>query len=192
MRAITFDIETKLAPLGHGKIDPMTLSLTVVGIHDEGRNVYESFTEEELPRLWPILEQAELLIGFNSDSFDIPLLNRYYPGNLTSIPSLDLLAEVQKALGRRIRLDALAQGTLKAQKSGNGLEAGKWWEEGKYDAVREYCLQDVRLTRSLYEYALAHRVLKYKDLQDIKEIKIDTSSWHTRAGAPALTKTLGL
>jgi DEAD/DEAH box helicase domain-containing protein len=134
-----------------------------------------------------------MLIGFNSDSFDIPLLNRYYPGDLAHIRSLDLLSEVQKVLGRRIRLQSLAEATLGRGKTGEGLKAGEWWKEGKKDEVAKYCIEDVRLTRELYDYALAHGILKYKDLRDIRDIKLDTSSWEKGADhIPVMTHAFQL
>ena len=104
MREITFDIETKNLIPALARQDMTRLDLSIVGIHDSETDEYTSYSQEELPKLWPIIEKADVLIGFNSDSFDIPLLNNYYPGDLTKIRSLDLLVEVQKALGRRIRL----------------------------------------------------------------------------------------
>lgn len=193
MRAITFDIESISDSVVRGHIDVSEQELTVVAIHDSETGEYSSYFKEELPNLWPILERADMLIGFNSDSFDIPLLNRYYPGDLSHIRSLDLLSEVQKVLGRRIRLQSLAEATLGKGKSGDGLKAGDWWKEGKKDEVAQYCIEDVRLTRALYDYALAHNVLKYKDLRDIRDIKMDTSSWEQKAtGAPAMTHALPL
>ncbi len=177
MRAITFDIESISDSNVRGRVNVDEQELTVVAIHDSQTGEYASYSREELPRLWPIIERADLLIGFNSDTFDIPLLNRYYPGDLTNMRSLDLLSEVAKALGRRIRLQSLAQATLGKGKAGDGLAAMDWWREGKHDKVREYCIEDVRLTRELYDYALAHGVLKYKDLREIRDIKLDTSSW---------------
>lgn len=191
MRAITFDIESISDSVVRGHIDVTEQELIVVAIHDSLTGEYASFSKEELPRLWPIIERADMLIGFNSDSFDIPLLNRYYPGDLSHIRSLDLLSEVQKVLGRRIRLQSLAEATLKRGKSGDGLKAGEWWREGKKDKVREYCIEDVRLTRELYDYALAHGVLKYKDLRTIRDIKLDTSSWN-ESGAAVSTMTHAL
>jgi len=193
MRAITFDIESISDSVVRGHIDVNEQELTVVGIHDSETGEYSSYFKEDLPKLWPILERADMLIGFNSDSFDIPLLNRYYPGNLLHIRSLDLLSEVQKVLGRRIRLQALAEATLGRGKSGDGLKAGEWWKEGKKDEVAKYCIEDVRITRELYDYALANGVLKYKDLRDIRDIKIDTSLWGISATlSPAMTHTLQL
>lgn len=191
MRAITFDIESISDSVVRGHIDVNEQEITVVAIHDSGTGEYTSYFREELHKLWPILEHADMLIGFNSDSFDIPLLNRYYPGNLLHMHSLDLLVEVQKVLGRRIRLHSLAEATLGRGKSGDGLKAGEWWKEGKRDKVAEYCIEDVRLTRELYDYALEHGVLKYKDLRDIRDIKIDTSHWgRSAATAPAMTHAL--
>ena len=181
MRAITFDIESINDSPIRGRVDVAEQELIVVGIHNSETGAYTSYTKEELPGLWPIIESADLLIGFNSNSFDIPLLDRYYPGNLSRIRSLDLLVEVQEVLGRRIRLQSLAEATLGEGKSGDGMQAGVWWRAGEKDKVREYCLKDVRLTRALYDYARAHGVLKYKDLNEIRDIKLDTSAWENDA-----------
>ena len=192
MREITFDIETANAFPTLSRNDLSRMELAVVAIHDSETGEYSSYSKEELTKLWPILETADVLIGYNSNSFDIPLLNNYYPGDLTKIRSLDLLVEVQTALGRRLRLQSLAEGTLKAKKSGDGLQSVRWWQEGLYDKVREYCIQDVRLTRKIYEYALEHGALKYKDLKDTKTIKIDTSNWQIDQERNAFTHTLAL
>ena len=191
MRAITFDIESISDSVVRGHIDVNEQELTVVAIHDSETGANSSYFKDELPKLWPILERADQLIGFNSDTFDIPLLNRYYPGDLSHLRSLDLLAEVQKVLGRRIRLQSLAEATLGKGKKGDGLKASEWWKEGKKDKVAEYCIEDVRLTRELYDYAMEHGVLKYKDLNTIRDIKLDTSLWGSEVrNAPAMTHTL--
>lgn len=192
-RAITFDIESISDSVVRGHIDVNEQELIVVAIHDSLTNEYTSFDKEDLPKLWPILEHADFLIGYNSNSFDIPLLNRYYPGDLTHVPSLDLLVEVQNVLGRRLRLQSLAEATLGRGKSGDGLKAGEWWREGKKELVREYCIEDVRLTRELYDYAMKHGVLKYKDLRDIRDVKLDTSKWSERKSTvPSMTHAFQL
>ena len=192
MRYLVFDIETKMAPFGRGRIDVNELELTVVGVYDSATDAYTAYTRDELPKLWPVIERSDMLIGFNSDYFDIPLLNRYYPGDLSKIRSLDLLSEVYGALGRRLRLDTLARATLGRGKIGDGAKAGEWWDAGQFDKVKEYCLEDVRLTKELYDYALAHGVLKYKDLLETRDIKLDTSTWGTAANVPAMTHALPL
>ncbi len=190
MRVITFDIETSNTLPALSRTDYSRLDISVVGIHDSETNEYSSYTQEEFPKLWPIIEQSQILVGFNSDSFDIPILNKYYPGDLTQLKSIDLLVEVQKVLGRRIRLQSLAEATLKRGKGGDGLKAIEWWAQGEVDKVREYCIEDVRITRELFDYALKNGSLKYKDLRDNRDIKIDTRDWLAPIQAPSLTHTL--
>jgi DEAD/DEAH box helicase domain-containing protein len=192
MREITFDIETaNLIPV-MSRQEYHRLDISIVGVHDSVSGEYTSYSKEEFPKLWPLLEQADVLIGYNSDSFDVPLLNHYYPGDLTQIRSLDLMVEVQKVLGRRLRLQNLAEATLGHGKSADGLKAVEWWQQGEYDKVREYCIQDVKVTRELYEYALKHNKLKYKDLRETRDIKLDTSGWQSGEQTNAFTRTLGL
>lgn len=191
MRAITFDIETANAFPSLARNDLSQMEISIVGIHDSETDEYTSYSKEEFPLLWPILERADMLIGFNSNTFDIPILNRYYPGDLTKIKSLDLLVEVYKTLGRRVRLQSLAEATLGKGKGGNGLQAVEWWAAGEYEKVRKYCIEDVRITRELYDYALANGSLKYKDINQKKEIRIDTRGWEEVAEAPPTTHTLG-
>lgn len=189
MRKVVFDIETKNIFADVGKADPALLDLSIVCIHDSETDSYSSFLEEELPTLWPILEKTDMLIGYNSDHFDIPLLNKYYPGDLKHIKSLDLLREIKNSLGRRIKLDTVAEATLGVGKSGHGLQAIEWWKNGEIEKIRKYCLDDVRITKEIYDYALKNGCVKYKDFGKIKEIKLDTSTWEEQE-ASSMTHTL--
>ena len=163
--------------------------MSVVCIYDTETQKYSSYFKEALKDLWPILEKADMLIGYNSDHFDIPLLNKYYSGDLTKIKSLDILKEIKNSLGRRLKLDTIAEATLGVNKSGNGLEAVVWWKQGKKEEVKKYCLDDVKITKEVYEYALKNGVLKYKDMGLIKDIKLDTSKWEQKNDS-AITHTL--
>jgi len=189
MKKIIFDCETANIFTEVGSSNPADLDLSVVCIYDSDTGEYRSFFQEELNNLWPILEKADLLIGYNSDHFDIPLLNKYYSGDLTKINSLDLLKEIKKSLGRRIKLDTVAEATIGINKSGNGLEAVTWWKQGKKEEVKKYCLDDVRITKEVYEYALKNGILKYKDAGEIKDIKLNTSTWNDKSES-IITHTL--
>jgi DEAD/DEAH box helicase domain-containing protein len=187
MRKITLDIETTS---GTGLVfDPRSMELTVVGIHDSETDTYTAFTQEELPQLWQILERADMVIGYNSDHFDIPILNKYYAGDLSKIKSLDLLSEIKNVLGRRLKLDSVAQATLGKGKIGSGLDAIKWWAAGEYEKVKKYCLEDVKITKEVYEYALKNGKLHYTDLGQKRDIVIDTSKWE-QLSKGSLTHTL--
>ncbi len=177
MKKIVFDIETSNIFQDVASTDPAALDLSVVCIYDYDTDKYSSFTRETLSELWPIFEKADMIIGFNSDHFDIPILNKYYSGDLTKIKSLDLLKEVKDSLGRRIKLDIIAEATLGRNKSGHGLEAIVWWRNGEKQKVIDYCIEDVKITKEIYEYAQKNKSLKYLDGKEIKEIKIDTTNW---------------
>lgn len=190
MRKIIFDIETDgiITNIGGKEIFP---NMYIVCIYDSETDRYQSFTQTQLKDLWPILEKADILIGYNSESFDTPILNKYYSGDLSKIGSLDLLSEIKKSLGRRIKLDSVAEATLGRKKTGHGLEAMEWWKQGRYDDVIKYCIEDVKITKDIYEYALKNGHLKFKDRDtgQIKEIKLDTSKWNNKTES-AITHTL--
>jgi len=189
MRKIIFDIETSNTFTEAGSSESADLDLSVVCIYDTETQKYSSFFQEELKDLWPILEKADMIIGYNSDHFDIPLLGKYYSGDLTKIKSLDILKEIKNSLGRRLKLDTIAEATLGINKSGNGLEAVTWWKQGKKEEVKKYCLDDVKITKEVYEYAMKNGILKYKDAGIVKDIKLDTSKWEQKSSS-AITHTL--
>ncbi|MDO8482214.1 MAG: ribonuclease H-like domain-containing protein [bacterium] len=189
MRKIVFDIETSNLFQDVGSNDPSKLALSVVCIHDSETDSYSSYLEEDLGKLWPILEKTDMLIGYNSDHFDIPLLNKYYPGDLSKIKSVDLLKEIRASLGRRIKLDDVAEATLGKNKTAHGLEAVVWWRNGEKDKVVKYCLEDVKITKELYEYAQKNSLVKYREGTIVKDIKLDPSNWE-KAVETAMTHTL--
>ena len=177
MRYIVFDLETQNIFQDVGGNDPAALDVSVVSIYDSQTDSYTTVTIDELNQLWPIIEGADALVGYNSNHFDVPLLNKYYPGDLTQLKSIDLLESIKESLGRRLRLDSVAQATVGAKKSADGLQAVRWWREGKVEEVKKYCEQDVRVTKKVFEYALEHGHVKFKDGYRKREIPIDTSTW---------------
>lgn len=190
MRKIVFDIETRNLFQDVGSNDARDLDISVVCLYDYETNTYQSFLQEDFPKLWPILENADMLITFNGDHFDIPLLNKYYSGDLSKIKSLDLLKEVKKTLGFRLKLDSIASATLGYGKSGHGLEAITWWKNGEIDKLIKYCIDDVKVTKEIYDYALQNGHLKYKDGTTLKNIKLDTKDWEKK-NENAITFSLG-
>jgi len=191
MRTVVFDIETANWLSDTGSSDPASLTIAIVCIHDSVTGEYSSYLESELPKLWKVLERTDLLVGYNSDHFDIPLLNKYYPGDLTHIKSLDVMAEVHRTFGRRLRLDAIAEGTLGVKKIGHGSQSVQWWRAGEIDKVRQYCLKDVEITKRIFDYALENGCVKYRELGKTHTIKLDVSKWLQSEGS-AMTYTLGL
>ena len=179
MKALVLDIETADA-FDSVKRNPQDLELSVVGVFAYPTNTYTAYTKETLPELWDLLRSIDTLIGFNSNHFDIPILSKYAPVDLVKeYRSIDLLESVRISLGRRIRLDWIAEGTLGVQKSGDGLQAVRWWQEGEVEKVKAYCLDDVKITKRIFDHAREHKKLQFKDLGTLHTIPIDTSEWET-------------
>lgn len=183
MRYIVFDLETQNIFSDVGSSDPASLDISVATVYDSETDIYTTVTVDEIDTLWPIIEKADALVGYNSNHFDIPLLNKYYPGDLTQIKSIDLLEDIKNALGRRLRLDSVAQATIGAKKSADGLQAVRWWREGKIKEIKKYCEQDVKVTKQIFEYARQHGHIKFKDGHHKRELVIDTSHWEEHGDA---------
>lgn len=136
---------------------PELLGVSLVGVYSYADDQYTAYREAELAsKLGPRLKAAELLIGFNIRRFDLPVLQPYLDFQLSTLPVLDIMEEIVKNLGHRVSLGSLAHATLGDKKSGSGLDALRWFKEGRFDLIEQYCLDDVRLTKEIYEYGKAH------------------------------------
>lgn len=164
-KEIVIDIETSntFADVG-GQGKTAGLKISVICIYDYESDKFLIFRETEINKLWPFLENAERIIGYNSRYFDLPVLNNYYGGDLSKLPQLDMIEEVKKALGFRLKLDDLAKSTLNVAKSGNGLQAVEWYKTGEWEKIEFYCKKDVEITRDLYEYGKKNKQLFYTEL----------------------------
>ncbi len=189
MNYIIFDLETQNIFSDVGSSDPTALDISVATFYESDTDSYTTVTIDELQDAWPILERADALVGYNSNHFDIPLLNKYYPGDLTQIKSIDLLEYIKASLGRRLRLDDVAKATIGAKKSADGLAAVRWWREGNVKAIKKYCEQDVKVTKKVFDYAMEHGHILFKDGYRKKEVPLDTSDWTTQEEA-AMTHSL--
>ncbi len=177
MRVIIFDIETQNTFDEVGSSNPADLDISVICIHDSEDDQYKSYELHQLDDLWPVLESADLLIGYNSLHFDLPLLDKYYLGDLYNIPHLDLLKEIQGSLGRRIKLDDVASATLGTKKSADGLQAVLWWKQGNIEDIVRYCIQDVKVTKGVYDFAKDNGFLLYPNAGKKEKIELTVSKW---------------
>jgi len=151
------DIETRYSADevgGWNRADRMGVSIACVyDSEDDGMHDYE---QDQMNELVEHLRQFDLVIGFNHVKFDYAVLGGLHPYKFRSLPNLDLLMEVRNRLGYRVKLDNIAQATLDVGKSADGLQALKWWAEGRLDLITEYCRQDVAVTRDVYLYGREH------------------------------------
>lgn len=167
MRQIFLDVETKKTFDDVGGFFPEKLGISFVGVSIReglsGKGEMRGFFEDDLPDLWPLLETADVVIGFNIDGFDMPSMVNYYPGDISQIPTLDIMGRIKDSVGHRIGLDAVAHETLGIGKTGDGLDAIKYYQTGQLDKLRDYCLQDVAVTRDVYDHGLNKGVVKFRN-----------------------------
>jgi DEAD/DEAH box helicase domain-containing protein len=173
LKKIVLDLETQKSfeeVGGRGKNH--LLKISVCGIYDYSDNKYSIYEERELSRLAPILQKADQIIGFNIKDFDFEVLQPYLNFDIHRIPYFDILEEIDRVLGHRINLESVAQGTLGTGKSGKGTEAILYFKNGRWDLLKKYCLDDVKITKQVYDYGKKNGKILYKDFFKTKEIPI--------------------
>ena len=165
-RYAVLDIETRRSAAevgGWHRADRMGVSCAVV--YDAAGDRFETYFEEDLPSLFADLAGVEKVVGFNLKRFDYRVLSAYTDMDFAAVPTVDLLEIVHRVLGFRLSLDHLAAATLGRKKTADGLQALKWWNEGKIDELVAYCKKDVEITRDLYRFAAENGYLLFDDRQ---------------------------
>ncbi|MEJ2156933.1 MAG: DEAD/DEAH box helicase [Desulfobacteraceae bacterium] len=158
-----FDLETQRSAQevgGWHMAHHMKVSCGVV--FDSRQDAYTVYLEDQVDALMAHLKQFDQVVGFNSKRFDYKVLTGYGDFDFSSLPSVDLLELVHRQLGFRLSLNHLAEETLGVQKSGSGLDALKWWQQGEMDKIIAYCRKDVQITRDLFLFVRDNGYLIYR------------------------------
>jgi hypothetical protein len=162
---VYFDLETQRSAGdvgGWDKKDKMGMSVGV--IYSTGTGRYEIFPESEVDTLISTMSRADLVIGFNHVDFDYRVLQGYSMWDVAEqMKSFDLLLDLEKRLGHRIKLDDIAVASLGTGKTADGLDAIRWWREGKVRQIAEYCCFDVKVTKMVHEFGVTHGYVRYID-----------------------------
>ena len=161
---VYFDLETQKSASevgGWNNIREMRLSVGV--IYSTAHGEYRIYDEEKVDDLLIELQRADLVVGFNHLRFDYEVLHYYTVFDLTQIPTIDLMVDLQKKLQHRLSLDSVANASLGVEKTAEGLQAIKWFKEGKLLEIAEYCCYDVKITKLVHEYGMHHRQVFYND-----------------------------
>lgn len=190
---IVFDLETQRSfddVGGRSAFDK--LGISVLGAYLYRTAEYVMFEESELGNFEELLQAKPLLVGFNSRRFDCAVLQPYVRVDLAKLPQLDILEEVVKAVGHRVKLDSIAQATLGAGKSGSGLDALKYWRNGEIDKLKSYCMDDVKITHEIYEYGARHGELFFTSKYGMTKARAPVSWKVAHPGGDDADKQMGL
>ena len=165
MDIVYFDLETQRTANdvgGWDKKHEMGMSLGVT--YSSRDKCYEIFGEDRAEYLVKRLQRADLVVGFNHVRFDYDVLMAYTILDLReNLVSFDLLQEVERIAGHRLKLEDIAQATLGVGKTADGLDAIRWWREGKILEIAKYCCFDVKVTRLVHDYGAAPKTLLVND-----------------------------
>ena len=137
------------------------------------RNDFAVYWEQDVPALIQELKSATKVVGFNLRGFDYRVLQPYAPDTrFASIPTLDMLLDLQQILGFRVSLDTIASASLGANKTADGVKSVEWFRAGELDKVAEYCKADVDITRRVFEFGRDNGHIYYKSKLGSK-LKVD-------------------
>lgn len=173
---VYFDLETQRTANDAGGWDrKRDMGMSIGVTYSTGTGEYRIFPEKRVQELVDQLLRADLVVGFNILNFDYEVLMGYTVLDLPhQCRTLDLMVEVEKKLGHRLGLDAIATATLGVGKTADGLDAIRWWREGKLAEIAEYCCYDVKCTKLVHEYGAANGRLFYTDkFQQRKTVAVE-------------------
>lgn len=179
MDSLVFDIETKntIADVG-GKEHLNKLEVSVVCLYSYKKDAYLCFDDTQFLELAAFLSKPAVLIGFSSNKFDVPILARVLNLPLFEYPRIDISDEIELRTGRLVGLNALAKANFGTEKTSSGLLAPKLYAEGKLDELQEYCQQDVKLTKDLFDKIKRekHLLIPERESEETVRVDIDLSS----------------
>ncbi len=157
-KVVVFDLETQrsFAEVG-GRSQFHRLGVSVGVAYRYDLDEFLVVSEETISELVSLLLEASLVVGYNIRGFDYEVLRAYTEENLQKLPTLDLMFDLEERLGFRPKLDSVVSATLGDGKIADGLQALEWWRLGEIDKIIEYCQEDVRVTRDLYDFGKRHR-----------------------------------
>ncbi|MGH9750172.1 MAG: ribonuclease H-like domain-containing protein, partial [Candidatus Polarisedimenticolia bacterium] len=163
-QVLFFDLETQRSAEevgGWDRISDMKLALAVT--YNDTTSEFRTYHEKDVDRLLLDLVMADRVVGYNIDRFDLQVLKGYTTWDLSRIRTSDMLADIYRRLGFRLKLTDLAEATLGVGKTADGLQSLQWWKEGRLDLIEQYCRRDVEVTRDVYRFGRANGYVLYRD-----------------------------
>lgn len=191
MDTLVFDIETQnfFTDPDVGWDNFSALKISVVCAYSYLEDAYFSFEEHEMEKLAELFSRAGRIVGFSMNRYDVPVLHHYFQRLRTATPNIwekeriDLLEEIEMAAGSRVSLSKLAEANLGVKKERHGSEAITLYREGKMKELKEYCLNDVRLTKELYDLSRKQNYLLMPDKKTGEIVRVELAK---QVATPAL------
>jgi len=187
-KPIVIDLETKYTFRDFS--DPKKLGISVLAIYDYNSNQGLTFLESEINQSFYYFENASYIIGYNINSFDLPVFQAYYPGKVENFSVFDILEDIREKIGRRLGLNDLITATLNKRKTGHGLAAIDYFKNKDFDKLKKYCLDDVILTKELFDFGIKNKKIYYLTPFGKEEVEVYWDKYFNDNGKKSVSLTL--
>lgn len=139
------------------------------------------FFENQVQELIDTLNQAQLIVGHNLFGFDYLVLQPYLEHNVKKTlkdKTFDMMVEIDKVAGCWTSLDDLGKRNIGMEKTIDTLKIPKMWRDGYHQEVKEYLINDLKMTEAIYNHGKIVKKFKYlhKDygkIMDEREVVVD-------------------
>ena len=103
--------------------------------------------EDPFSQLLQLFDDASSIVAYNGLGFDFNVMRKFYKGDLKRYffhraKCVDACTNLHAVVGQRFKLDSLLRANGLTTKSASGLDAVRWWQEGKRTLIQEYCAAD--------------------------------------------------
>jgi DEAD/DEAH box helicase domain-containing protein len=163
---LVIDVETKQLVQDVGGWDHVDkLGISVACAYDSKTDQFTSYTEDKLKDLIDLCEER-LVVGYNIRGFDLPVMVPYGL-DVKKLDVFDIMYDLEALTRQRfLKLDYVAKGTLGLGKSADGLQAVEWWKQGQIQKIIDYCTQDVKVTRDVFQFGRQNGFVKIQRSED--------------------------
>jgi hypothetical protein len=180
-KAITMRREPKIEGIEYcdGWHDHANMGISCICAFDYVENRYRVFMDDNIAEFATLVAERDVIVSFNGLAFD----NRVCAENGIEVPdskSYDLLVRLWEAAGLGPKfvypthvgfgLDATCEKNFGIRKTGHGALAPVNYQRREFGALIDYCLNDVAMTKRLFDHVLA--VEKVLDPRDGKQLSI--------------------
>ena len=158
--------------------DHANMGITVIGAYDYADGRYRVFCRDNFSDFLTLTMSRFPLVTFNGIAFDNEVIRRTCGFDLSERPNYDLLVETWRAAGLSTLfagtthmgygLDAMCERAFGLRKTGQGALAPVLWQRGQIGQVIDYCLNDVHLTRLLFDRVNAGLPLFGRDFEELR------------------------
>ena len=149
---VIFDLETQYLAAEVGGWGNKHLMRLAVGCTWDEQRGYQLWWEAQAGDLIVALDDADVIIGFNINSFDFAVLSFYGDTGRLEEKAFDIMDELFQQARERKSLNHLAYINLGEAKSReSGVVVPELWRTGRTEEAAMKCQKDVELTKRLFE-----------------------------------------